>query len=93
MSPLFLPYVKRSGSRACPESVGSLARSVRSTVTLFTPENVGAMLHDAACEDSSLRLWQGFLGQRHIIVTSWFRQQAHQVDLKEVQFPLDMLLQ
>ncbi|KAF3388108.1 hypothetical protein DPV78_012303 [Talaromyces pinophilus] len=48
-------------------SVRSLARSVRSTVTLLTPEDVGAMLHDAAYEASSLRLWQGFPGQRHII--------------------------
>lgn len=50
------------------------------------------MLHDTASEDSSLRLWQGFPGQRHINVTLWFRQQAHQVDLKEVQFPLDMFM-
>jgi hypothetical protein len=50
------------------------------------------MLHDAAYEASSLRLWQGFPGQRHFIVTSWFRQQAHQVDLKEVQFLLDMFM-
>lgn len=86
-SPLFLTHVKRSGSKDCSESVGSLARSIRSTVSLFNPENVGAMLHDAAYEASPLRLWQGFPGQRHIIVTSWLRLQAHQVDFEGGSIP------
>lgn len=81
-SPLFLTHVKRSGSKACSESIGSLARSIRSTVSLFTPDKVGAILHDAAYEVSPLRLWQCFPGQRHIIVTSWLRLQAHQINFE-----------
>ncbi|EED12143.1 transferase family protein [Talaromyces stipitatus ATCC 10500] len=86
-SPLFLTHVKRSGLETCSESAGSLARSIRNTISLFTPEKVGAMLHDAAHEVSPLRLWQGFVGQRHVIVTSWLRLHVYQVDFEGTPTP------
>jgi hypothetical protein len=49
-------------------------------VALFTPEKVGAMLHDAAYEISPQRLWQAFLGTRHVLVTSWLRLKVYEVD-------------
>lgn len=86
-SPLFLTHVKRPGSKACSESIGGLASSIRNAVLLFTPGKVGAMLHDAAYEVSPLRIWQGFPGKRHIIVTSWLRLQVHQVDFEGTSIP------
>jgi hypothetical protein len=46
--PYSLTHVKRPGSKVCSENAKSLARSILSTVLLFTPHKVGAMLHDAA---------------------------------------------
>ena len=38
------------------------------------------MLHDLAFEVSPHRLWNGFLGRRNTIVTSWLRLKAYEVD-------------
>lgn len=47
----------------------------------FTPEAMGAMLHDAAHEVSPQRLWQAFFcGTQHTLVTSWLRLHVYQVD-------------
>ncbi|OKL58267.1 hypothetical protein UA08_06847 [Talaromyces atroroseus] len=81
-SPLFLTNIKRSGSAACEDSVASLASAIRNTIRLFTPEKVGAMLHDAAYEAAPDRLWQCFPGKRHVIVTSWLRLDVDLVDFE-----------
>lgn len=81
-SPILLGHVSRPGSEVCSAgtSIGSIALSIRETMALFTPEAVAAYLHDAAHEVSPQRLWQGFLGERHTIVTSWTRAGAYEVD-------------
>ncbi|KAJ5294256.1 hypothetical protein N7508_009077 [Penicillium antarcticum] len=53
--------------------LSEIASKIRDTMKEFTPEAVGAMLHDAAHEVSPQRLWQGFLGRGHTLVTSWLR--------------------
>ncbi|KAL4788258.1 transferase family protein [Aspergillus varians] len=79
-SPLFLTHIRMSGASACASSVGQTAHRIRQTLQLFTPDKVGAMLHDAAHEVSPQRLWQAFLGTQHTLVTSWNRLQLYQVD-------------
>jgi hypothetical protein len=79
-SPLFLTHVAASGKTLCAASLGTIASQIRETVTLFTPEKIGAMLHDAAYEISPQRLWQAFLGSRHVLVTSWLRLKVYEVD-------------
>ncbi|KAF7172183.1 hypothetical protein CNMCM5623_004423 [Aspergillus felis] len=79
-SPLFLAHVGASGKSLCAASIGTIASQIRETVALFTPEKIGAMLHDAAYEISPQRLWQAFLGSRHVLVTSWLRLKVYEVD-------------
>ncbi|RHZ48067.1 hypothetical protein CDV55_101368 [Aspergillus turcosus] len=79
-SPLFLTHVGASGKTLCAASIGTIASQIRETLTLFTPDKIGAMLHDAAYEISPQRLWQAFLGSRHVLVTSWLRLKVYEVD-------------
>lgn len=37
------------------------------------------MLHDDAYEISPQRLWQAFLGSRHVLVTSWLRLKVYKI--------------
>ncbi|KFY07946.1 hypothetical protein V492_06670 [Pseudogymnoascus sp. VKM F-4246] len=79
-SPIFLTHIRSSGSEASAVSLGSTASAIRETLTMFTPEKMGALLHDAAFERSPQRLWQAFLGDRHTLVTSWLRLNVYEVD-------------
>ncbi|KFZ11547.1 hypothetical protein V501_04719 [Pseudogymnoascus sp. VKM F-4519 (FW-2642)] len=79
-SPIFLTHIRSSGRGASAVSLGRTASAIRETLTMFTPEKVGAMLHDAAFERSPQRLWQAFLGDRHTLVTSWLRLNVYDVD-------------
>ncbi|POS79718.1 transferase [Diaporthe helianthi] len=88
-SPILLGYVARRGKDVCSSSadagdgaglLGAIAVEIRRMMALFTPEAVGAYIHDAAHEVSPQRLWQAFLGKRHTLVTSWVRAGAYEVD-------------
>ncbi|KFZ17527.1 hypothetical protein V501_01679 [Pseudogymnoascus sp. VKM F-4519 (FW-2642)] len=79
-SPIFLTHIRASGREASALCLGPTASLIRETLTLFTPEKIGAMLHDAAYEMSPQRLWQAFLGDRHTIVTSWLRLNVYDID-------------
>ncbi|KAJ5960131.1 uncharacterized protein N7479_007281 [Penicillium vulpinum] len=79
-SPLFLTHVGGTASSAYQEKLGETSSRIRETMKGFTTDAVGAMLHDAAHEVSPQRLWQGFLGPEHTIVTSWLRLQLYEVD-------------
>lgn len=59
---------------ASGHSLGSTAQRVRETIsTVNNPDRLAAHLHSIAYEKSPQRIWQAFLGQRHILVTSWAR--------------------
>ncbi|KAI0888391.1 transferase family protein [Annulohypoxylon maeteangense] len=79
-SPILLGYIAKSGSEATGTTIGDVAGSIRATMARFTPDAVGAYIHDAAYEVSPQRLWQAFLGSRHVLVTSWVRARAYEVD-------------
>ncbi|KAI0846174.1 transferase family protein [Daldinia vernicosa] len=79
-SPILLGYVAKPGSEVSTATIGSIAGSIRQTMSLFTPDAVSAYIHDAAYEVSPQRLWQAFLGSQHTLVTSWVRAQAYEVD-------------
>lgn len=79
-SPLFLTHVGMPGSQTCQATLGETAAKIRDTMKRFTPGAMGAMLHDAAHEISPQRLWQGFLGREHTLVTSWTRLGLYDVD-------------
>lgn len=79
-SPLFLGHIGRTGAEVCSSSLGSVALELRRMMAVFTPEAVGAYLHDAAHEISPQRIWQAFLGSRQTGVTSWTKIGVYEVD-------------
>ncbi|KAI0478149.1 transferase [Xylaria cf. heliscus] len=79
-SPLLLAHITKTGADAATETIGAIAGSIRQLLSRFTPQAVSDYLYDAAHEISPQRLWQGFLGSRHVLATSWARSQAYEVD-------------
>ncbi|KAH7303942.1 transferase family protein [Stachybotrys elegans] len=58
-----------------------VARKIRSTlVQMSSEDNIKAHLHALAFEMSPQRIWQAFLGSRHILATSWARAGLYEVD-------------
>jgi hypothetical protein len=80
-SPILLTAIKASGREACAEdSSAELAARVRRTVAEFTPDAVAAHFHDKAFDQYPQRLWQTFLGSRHLLTTSWIRTEVYSID-------------
>ncbi|PWY92546.1 hypothetical protein BO70DRAFT_357672 [Aspergillus heteromorphus CBS 117.55] len=58
-----------------------IAQRIRQTLTrVRDPTLLAAHLHRLAYESSPQRIWQGFLGRRHIMVTTWARAGLYEVD-------------
>ncbi|MCJ1294063.1 hypothetical protein MMC34_005620 [Xylographa carneopallida] len=73
-SPLVLARVSSPGEEACDaERLAVTAQRMRDTLGTFDRHALGAVLHDAMFQDSPQRVWNGFLGVRDVIVTSWAR--------------------
>lgn len=88
-SPIIMVNIEMAGSDvaaklAAPGSEGvegKIARRIRETlVETSNPTNLAAHLHSVAYEKSPQRLWQAFLGRRHILVTTWARAGIYDVD-------------
>ncbi|KAI8629162.1 transferase [Xylariaceae sp. FL1651] len=79
-SPIFLAYISKTGSDAAAATIGAIAGSIRQMMSRFTPQAVSDYLYDAAHEVSPQRLWQAFLGSKHMLVTSWARARAYEVN-------------
>ncbi|KAJ8116006.1 hypothetical protein ONZ43_g4534 [Nemania bipapillata] len=79
-SPLLLAYIARSGGDAATGTIGAIAGAIRQTLSRFDAQAVSDYLYDAAHEVSPQRLWQSFLGSRHVLATSWVRAQTYEVD-------------
>lgn len=60
--------------------VSEIANLIRSQLQLFTPNAIAVHLHDAAFEVSPQRLWQAFLGRKHILQTTWVGAGANDID-------------
>ncbi|KAL4897808.1 transferase family-domain-containing protein [Aspergillus ambiguus] len=58
-----------------------LALRIRNAVRRVSdPALLAAHLHSVAFESTPQRIWQGFLGRRHIMVTTWARAGLYEVD-------------
>ncbi|KAI2618575.1 transferase family protein [Hypomontagnella submonticulosa] len=79
-SPMMIGYVAMTGSEATTATIGLVAGLIREMTSRFTPDAVTAYLHDAAYEVCPQRFWQAFVGSRHMLVTSWIRAGAYEVD-------------
>jgi hypothetical protein len=63
------------------ERMSSIARRIRNTVNQISDKAaLGAHLHSVAYEKTPQRIWQGFLGRRHLIVTTWARAGLYEID-------------
>jgi len=81
-SPTMMLNIEMAASEvASPQTLGQTAQRIRETVlTVNRPYQLAAHLHSIAYEKSPQRIWQGFLGQRHIMVTTWARAGLYDVD-------------
>ncbi|GKT88729.1 transferase [Colletotrichum tofieldiae] len=87
-SPIIMMNIEMTGAEVSSVEAGQatgalvpIARRIRETVaTVSSPANLAAHLHSAAYEKSPQRIWQAFLGRRHILVTTWARAGIYDVD-------------
>lgn len=87
-SPIIMMNVELPGSKVGYEQSSNattamvpVARKIRHTIsTISDPANLADHLHSVAYEKSPRRIWQAFLGRRHILVTTWARAGIYDVD-------------
>ncbi|KAK2030373.1 transferase [Colletotrichum zoysiae] len=78
-----LPYseVSGAGSGNAAGAMVPIARKIRDTIARVSdPSSLADHLHSAAYEKSPQRIWQAFLGRRHILVTTWARAGLYDID-------------
>jgi hypothetical protein len=81
-SPTMMLNIEMPASHvASAQNLGLVARRIRETLsTVNDPKRLAAHLHSIAFEASPQRIWQAFLGSRHILVTTWARAGLYDVD-------------
>jgi hypothetical protein len=91
-SPIIMVNTELSGAvvsaSSAPDAKGDvamalapLARGIRTTLDRISQtQAIAAHLHTVAHEKSPQRIWQAFLGRRHILVTTWARAGLYDVD-------------
>jgi hypothetical protein len=66
--------------REASSDPAKLASLIRNTVAVFTPDKIAAHLHSKIYEQNPNRFWEGFLGRRHMMPTSWVRTGLNAID-------------
>ncbi|KAM0201865.1 hypothetical protein ACHAPI_001921 [Fusarium lateritium] len=81
-SPVVMMNVELPASKVSDSSnLTEVATQVRTTLKkVADPTNLAAHLHGVAFEKTPQRIWQAFLGRRHLIVTTWARAGIYDVD-------------
>ncbi|KAJ5758760.1 transferase family protein [Penicillium odoratum] len=86
-SPNMMVNVEMSGTQLASlkipadERTRAISQSIRGTINQLTrPAAIAAHLHSVAFETCPQRIWQAFLGSRHLLVTSWARAGVYEVD-------------
>ncbi|KAF4465804.1 Hydroxycinnamoyl-Coenzyme A shikimate quinate hydroxycinnamoyltransferase [Fusarium albosuccineum] len=81
-SPTVMMNVELPGSDVAKNTnLGAVATQIRTTLKKVTePSSMAAHLHSLAFEKSPQRIWQAFLGRRHILVTTWARAGIYDID-------------
>jgi hypothetical protein len=81
-SPTMMLNIEMAASEvASGKALGAIAHRIRETIlTVNDPQRLGAHLHSIAFEKSPQRIWQAFLGRRHILVTTWARAGLYDID-------------
>lgn len=84
-SPIIMINVEMSGVDVAAGGKEGLlqpiAQKIRKTIhQVSRPMALAAHLHTLAYEKSPQRIWQAFLGRRHILVTTWARAGLYDID-------------
>ncbi|KAJ4983096.1 transferase family protein [Stagonosporopsis vannaccii] len=81
-SPIMLLNIEMAASRAASGSaLAEIAQRIRQTIsTINDSQRLASHLHSIAYEKAPQRIWQAFLGQRHILVTTWARAGMYDID-------------
>ncbi|KAK4223067.1 transferase family-domain-containing protein [Podospora fimiseda] len=81
-SPIVIVNVEMPVSEvSIPDNTAKIAEKIRETIEkVNNKEALAAHLHGLAFEKSPQRIWQAFLGRRHILVTSWVRAGLYEID-------------
>ncbi|KAL5359803.1 transferase family-domain-containing protein [Aspergillus floccosus] len=81
-TPILMVDVEMHGKDvAATTALRPIAQRIRNTIQQVSdPDLLGAHLHSVAFESTPQRIWQGFLGRRHIMVTTWARAGLYEVD-------------
>ncbi|KAF4339889.1 hydroxycinnamoyl-Coenzyme A shikimate quinate hydroxycinnamoyltransferase [Fusarium beomiforme] len=81
-SPVMMMNIELPASEVVnPSNTTNVATQVRNTLkTIADPLNMAAHLHSLAFQTSPQRIWQAFLGRRHILVTTWARAGIYDID-------------
>ncbi|KAK1148082.1 hypothetical protein N8T08_010717 [Aspergillus melleus] len=61
-------------------ALGDVARKINNTLALYTKEALQTRIYDLCFECAPQRFWEGFLGARNMIFTSWAHLNLYAVD-------------
>ena len=79
-SPIVLADIQLTGQEASTQALSNIAQRIKATLGQFNSETVPALLHDMLYQDSPPRIWRGFFGLRHLMVTSWVHLKLYDID-------------
>ncbi|KAK3325988.1 transferase family protein [Apodospora peruviana] len=81
-SPIILMNAEMTGAEVAREGgISLVARCLRETIIKMSDKaGLAAHLHSVAFEKSPQRIWNAFLGRRHILVTTWARSGIYELD-------------
>ncbi|KAL2818937.1 transferase family-domain-containing protein [Aspergillus granulosus] len=88
-SPILSASVRMSGEDASGSGsdvtsnypvTGPVAAKIHDTLALYDSDAVKARLHDLCFECAPQRFWEGYLGPRHVIFSSWAHLDMYGVD-------------
>ncbi|KAK4169639.1 transferase family protein [Cladorrhinum sp. PSN259] len=81
-SPIVMVNTALPASLVCQsEERHKVAQEIRATISrVNNKEALSNHLHGLAFEKSPQRIWQAFLGLKHVLVTSWVRSGIYEVD-------------
>ncbi|KAJ5646163.1 transferase family protein [Penicillium lividum] len=92
-SPNMMVNIEMTGTQlaspkiSADERTQAISQSIRRTINQLTrPDAIAAHLHSVAFETCPQRIWQAFLGSRHLLVTSWARAGVYEVDFGLSEF-------
>jgi len=81
--------VELASPKAQDNRLRNIAQRIRETVNqMNNPAALGAHLHSIAFEKTPQRLWQAFLGQRHLLLTTWARAGLYNIDFGLSELPI-----